>query len=106
MKVMISPLKSKLMNITSKIHKVSDEERKQNIQKNILDMHQLTCEAITRCVIMGKTDSFECKKFLEFYKKICKIQGDFIKTGRIEPVDFIKTKREVTEYYNLKFKED
>ena len=105
MKVMVSPLKSKLMNITSKFYKVSDNERKEYIRKSILNMHQLTCEAITRYVIMGETNSFECKKFLEFYNKICEFQKDFIKSGNIKTMDFIRCKNQLNEYYNLKFKE-
>ena len=103
MKIAVGPIKSFLINFTSKFNKVSEKEHKEYIQKTILDMHQLCTEAITRCVIMDKVDTFEAKKFIEYYYKICDIQKNFIKSGKIEPVSFIKLNRELKEYYKRCF---
>ena len=104
MKIAVGPIKSFLINFTSKFNKVSEKEHKEYIQKTILDMHQLCTEAITRCVIMNKVGTFEAKRFIEYYYKICDIQNNFIKSGKIEPVSLIKLNRELKEYYNRYFK--
>lgn len=104
MKIAVGPIKSFLINFTSKFNKVSEKEHKEYIQKTILDMHQLCTEAITRCVIMNKVGTFEAKRFIEYYYKICDIQNNFIKSGKIEPVGLIKLNRELKEYYNRYFK--
>ena len=104
MKIAIGPIKSFLINFTSKFNKVSEKEHKEYIQKTILDMHQLCTEAITRCVIMNDVGTFEAKRFIEYYYKICDIQNNFIKSGKIEPVGLIKLNRELKEYYNRYFK--
>ena len=103
MKIAVGPIKSFLINITSKFNKVSEKEHKEYIRKTILDMHQLCTEAITRCVIMDKVNTFEAKRFIEYYYKICDIQKNFIKSGKIEPVSFIKLNRELKEYYKRCF---
>lgn len=105
MKVVVGPLRSFWMKITSNFNKVSEEDHKEYVQKTILDMHQLCTEAITRCVIMHKVGTFEAKRFIEYYYKICDIQNNFIKTGKIEPLRLIDLKRELNEYYKRCFKE-
>lgn len=104
MKIAVGPIKSFLINFTSKFNKVSEKEHKEYIQKTILNMHQLCTEAITRCVIMNKVGTFEAKRFIEYYYKICDVQNNFIKSGKIEPVSLIKLNRELKEYYNRYFK--
>ncbi len=105
MKVAVGPLKSILMNIDSKFNRINEKEHKEYIQKTILEMHQLCTEGITRCVIMNRVDSFEVKKFIEFYYEISKVQNKFLKTSKIDPVNFIKLNREIHEYYDRCFKE-
>ena len=52
---------------------------------------------------MDKVDSFECKKFIEYYYKICDTQNGFIKTGKIETMEFIRFKHELKENYERYF---
>lgn len=104
MKIAVGPIKSFLINFTSKFNKVSEKDHKECIRKTILDMHKLCTEAITRCVIMNKVGTFEAKRFIEYYYKICDVQNNFIKSGKIEPVSLIKLNRELKEYYNRYFK--
>lgn len=105
MKTIINPIQSLLYSST--LFKRKNKIKKEEYIKNSINaLHQMTCEAITRYVIMGKTNSFECKKFIEFYKELCKFQKDFIKNNKISTIDFIHFRRNLMEYYNSKFKEE
>lgn len=105
MKIIYSPLKKCYMFMDEffKSKEKKDKERKAHIQKLICEMHQHITEGITRYVIMGKNDSFECKKFVELYRTLSEIQNEFLKTGKIKTPEFIGFRREVNEYYERCF---
>ena len=105
MKIIYSPLKMCYSFIIEhfKSKEKKEKERKVYIQKLIFEMHQHITEGITRYVIMGKSDSFECKKFIKLYKTLSEIQNEFLKMGKIKIPDFIMFRREVNEYYKRCF---
>lgn len=107
MKIVYSPLKMCYIFVIDlfKSKEKKERERKANIKKVILEIHSRITEGITRYVIMGKSDSFECKKFIELYKSLSEIQNEFLKTGKIKTSEFIIFIREVNEYYDRCFEE-
>ena len=96
MKVIFSPTVSKVYKYFDK--KFNKSNGQKLIYNALIDMHSKCCDKITQFVIKRKTSSFECKHYLNLYKRLCVYSHTF-KTDEFDTLGFISLKREFYSFY-------
>ena len=96
MKFIFSPIVSKIYKYFDKIFNKANGQK--IIYKALIDIHSKCCDKITQFVLKGNINSFECKQYVEFYKKLC-IYSRAFKTDKFNTLGFINFKKEFYSYY-------
>ena len=71
------------------------------IYESLIDIHSKCCDKITQFVLKGNSSSFECKHYIDFYKRLC-IYSHTFKTDDFDTLGFINFKKEFYSYYKEK----
>ena len=99
MKVIFSSTVSKGYKYFDKIFNKSNGQKL--IYNSLIDIHSKCCDKITQFVINRKTSSFECKHYIDLYKRLCVYSHTF-KTDEFDTLGFINFKKEFYSYYKEK----
>ena len=96
MKVMFPTIVSKGYKYFDKLFNKSNGQKL--IYETLVDIHSKCCDKITQFVLKGNSDSFECKHYVDFYKRLCAYSHTF-KTDEFDTLGFINFKKEFYSYY-------
>lgn len=99
MKVIFPTIVSGVFKYFDKIFNKSNGQKL--IYKSIIDIHSKCCDKITQLIINRESSSFECKHYIDLYKRLCVYSHTF-KTDKFDTLGFINFKKEFYSYYKEK----